>query len=72
MEIDSGGAGLLHGVRSKSEEGRGSLRSNRGDRIVGSYNLHGESVDVPDGEIGDESYQEGRNQVGSATSNAEE
>ena len=64
LKEDSGSAGLLHSVRSKSEEGCGSLRSNRYDRIVGSYNLHGVSVDVPDGEIGDKSYQDGHNQIG--------
>ena len=60
MEKDSGGAGLLHGVRSKSEEGGGSLRRNSGGRIVGSNNLHRESVYVPNGEIGDKSYQDSR------------
>ena len=65
MEKNSGGARLLHGVRSKSEEGRGSLRRNSGGRIVGSYNLHGKSVYVPNGEVGDKSYQEGHNQIGS-------
>ena len=65
MKKNSGGAGLLHGVRSKSEEGRGSLRRNSCGRIVRSNNLHGESVYVPNGEIGDKSYQEGHNQIGS-------